>query len=175
MPLGVTVTVFGDSLPAFGGDSASDEAVGWLLRISPGKASLGRRSPSSTTAARRVVLILAHWCPHFQREVPVLQSYSEETGFPETVDIDSVATIYSPTQTNWPPSSWLARGMDLSCARRRPGEHRLPGLRARWLSVPRPHQLQRPARPEDERRTRSGGSGRPPRPTCRSLRSGTAC
>jgi len=109
MPLDATVTVSGDSLPAFGGDSASDAAVGLLAPNLTGESFTGEEVAIINDGRPKVILFLAHWCPHCQREVPVLQSYSEETGFPETVDIYSVATSYSSTQPNWPPSSWLAR------------------------------------------------------------------
>lgn len=32
-----------------------------------------------------------------------------EVGFPDSVDIYLVATSYSPSQPNWPPSAWLER------------------------------------------------------------------
>ena len=109
MPLDATVTISGDSLPAFGGDPASDAAVGLVAPDLTGEGFAGEEVAITNDGRPKVILFLAHWCPHCQREVPVLQSYSEETGFPDTVDIYSVATSYSPTQPNWPPSSWLAR------------------------------------------------------------------
>jgi thiol-disulfide isomerase/thioredoxin len=109
MPLDATVTVSGDSLPAFGGDPASDVAIGLVAPGLTGQDFAGNQVAIGNDGRPKVILFLAHWCPHCQREVPVLQSYSDETGFPDTVDIYSVATSYSPTQPNWPPSTWLER------------------------------------------------------------------
>lgn len=109
MPLDATVTVSGESLPAFGGDPASDPAVGLVAPDLTGQDFAGAEVAITNDGRPKVILFLAHWCSHCQREVPVLQSYADETGFPDTVDIYSVATSYNPTQPNWPPSSWLER------------------------------------------------------------------
>jgi len=109
MPDDASVTVSGDSLPAFGGDPASDAAIGLAAPNLSGQAFDGEEIAITNDGRPKVILFLAHWCPHCQREVPVLQSYADETGFPDTIDIYSVATSYSPTQPNWPPSAWLER------------------------------------------------------------------
>lgn len=109
MPLDASVTVSGDSLPAFGGDPASDAAIGLVAPTLNGQAFDGEEIAITNDGRPKVILFLAHWCPHCQREVPVLQSYANETGFPDTVDIYSVATSYNSTQPNWPPSSWSDR------------------------------------------------------------------
>jgi len=109
MPLDATVTVSGDSLPAFGGDPASDAAIGRDAPGLTGQDFEGNQVAITNDGRPKAILFLAHWCPHCQREVPVMQSYSDETGFPDSVDIYSVATSYSPTRPNWPPSTWLER------------------------------------------------------------------
>ncbi len=109
MPLDATVTVSGDSLPAFGGEPASDAAIGLEAPNLTGQGFDGEEISITNDGRPKVILFLAHWCPHCQREVPVLQSYADATGFTDSVDIYSVATSNSPTQPNWPPSSWLER------------------------------------------------------------------
>jgi cytochrome c biogenesis protein CcmG/thiol:disulfide interchange protein DsbE len=109
MPLDATVTVSGDSLPAFDGDPASDPAIGQAAPGLTGQDFDGNEVAITNDGRPKAILFLAHWCPHCQREVPVIQSYSDQTGFPDSVDIYSVATSYSPTQPNWPPSTWLER------------------------------------------------------------------
>ena len=109
MPLDATVTVSGDSLPSFEGDPATDDAIGLTAPSLTGEDFDGNQVAIANDGRPKVILFLAHWCPHCQREVPVLQSYSDETGFPDSVDIYSVATSYSSTQPNWPPSAWLER------------------------------------------------------------------
>jgi thiol-disulfide isomerase/thioredoxin len=56
-----------------------------------------------------VVLFLAHWCPHCQREVPALVKHFKESGLPTGVEVIAVATATSPDSPNYPPSSWLDR------------------------------------------------------------------
>ena len=57
----------------------------------------------------KMVLFLAHWCPHCQREVPVLQDWIDENGIPDGVDFVSVATRIDSTAANYPPNAWLER------------------------------------------------------------------
>ena len=109
MPLDATVIVSGDSLPGFEGDPASDAGIGLTAPSLTGQDFDGNQIAITNDGRPKVILFLAHWCPHCQREVPVLQSYSNETGFPDSVDIYAVATSYSSTQPNWPPSAWLDR------------------------------------------------------------------
>lgn len=109
MPVDAAVTVTGDSLPVFAGDPASDSAIGLTAPDLTGQDFDGQEIAITDDGRPKVILFLAHWCPHCQREVPVVQTYAEEIGFPDTVDFYSVATSYSPSQPNWPPSSWFER------------------------------------------------------------------
>ena len=55
----------------------------------------------------KVLFFLAHWCPHCQREVPVIVDYLEEEGEPEGVDLYAVSTAVDDARPNFPPSAWL--------------------------------------------------------------------
>jgi cytochrome c biogenesis protein CcmG/thiol:disulfide interchange protein DsbE len=55
------------------------------------------------------IMFIAHWCPHCQREVPVVQSWIDANGMPPNVDFLSVATGIDPSRPNYPPDEWLAR------------------------------------------------------------------
>jgi len=55
------------------------------------------------------VLFLAHWCPHCQREVPLVQDYVDAGRVPEGAGLVAVATAMDPARTNYPASSWLER------------------------------------------------------------------
>ena len=57
----------------------------------------------------KVVIFLAHWCPHCQAEVPLIQAWVGTGGVPDGVDIVSVATGIDPAAPNYPPDAWLAR------------------------------------------------------------------
>jgi thiol-disulfide isomerase/thioredoxin len=54
-----------------------------------------------------MVVFLAHWCPHCNAEVPVINEWLEESGLPEGVELRAVATGIDPNQANYPPDEWL--------------------------------------------------------------------
>jgi thiol-disulfide isomerase/thioredoxin len=57
----------------------------------------------------KLVLFVAHWCPHCQREVPLLTDYLKSHPLPNGVDLYTVATATNPQRPNYPPSTWLAK------------------------------------------------------------------
>lgn len=109
MPTNVTVSLNGDPLPPFSGNPSEDAALGLKAPTLAGEDFGGNAVIIDNDGRAKVILFLAHWCSHCQREVPSVQAYQEEVGFPTTVDLFSVATSYSPAQPNWPPSAWLER------------------------------------------------------------------
>jgi thiol-disulfide isomerase/thioredoxin len=102
-----TVTISGASLPAFSGDPATDSAVGTPAPEISGVDFEGSPIQISNDGRPKVVVFLAHWCPHCQREVPAIEQYLAGTDFPSNVDFYSVATASTPQRPNWPPSAWL--------------------------------------------------------------------
>jgi thiol-disulfide isomerase/thioredoxin len=101
------VEVVGDDLPKLE-NPANDPVVGVAAPILKGETYEGDEItiPGDGPA---VVVFLAHWCPHCQREVPVLVDYFGENGMPEDVDVFGVATSIDPASPNHPPSEWLER------------------------------------------------------------------
>ena len=67
-------------------------------------------SPIEITPGGRakMVVFLAHWCPHCNREIPVLQSWAAAGGLPDNLDIIGVSTGVRAQADNYPPSTWLA-------------------------------------------------------------------
>jgi peptidyl-prolyl cis-trans isomerase B (cyclophilin B) len=57
----------------------------------------------------KILVFLAHWCPHCQREVPSVQAYLDAVGLPDGVELISVATAIDETRDNYPPDAWLDR------------------------------------------------------------------
>ena len=57
----------------------------------------------------KLVVFVAHWCPHCQREVPVLSQYLASNDLPPSVELLAVATGTNPDRPNYPPSLWLER------------------------------------------------------------------
>jgi len=63
----------------------------------------------TTPGAPTLLVFLAHWCPHCQREVPLLVQWNRDGLVPSGVDVIAVATSTDPASPNFPPSEWLAR------------------------------------------------------------------
>jgi cytochrome c biogenesis protein CcmG/thiol:disulfide interchange protein DsbE len=62
----------------------------------------------------KLVIFVAHWCPHCQREVPKIVSWLEDSGTPEGLEMMVVATATDQNRPNYPPSEWLEEeGLDL--------------------------------------------------------------
>jgi thiol-disulfide isomerase/thioredoxin len=55
----------------------------------------------------KIILFLAHWCPHCQAEVPIVQSWVNAGSLPVDVDLYAVATSIDRMRPNYPPSKWL--------------------------------------------------------------------
>lgn len=102
------VTVSGDALEPLG-DSGTDGALqksaptlsgfdfdGAPVTVDPG-------SDGTPT----MLVFLAHWCPHCNREVPRLLDWLDQGLVPTNLRIVGVATGSRSDQANWPPSQWL--------------------------------------------------------------------
>jgi thiol-disulfide isomerase/thioredoxin len=57
----------------------------------------------------KILLFLAHWCPHCQAEVPVVQDWIDGGNLPGDVDLISVSSSIDPNRPNYPPNEWLER------------------------------------------------------------------
>lgn len=102
------VTVEGEDLPVFAGDAASDLAPGMTAPTVTGEGFDGSPVTIGPDGAPKVVLFLAHWCPHCQAEVPRVVDWLEEGNKPENVDFYAVSTLQQRVRGNWPPEEWLA-------------------------------------------------------------------
>ena len=56
-----------------------------------------------------MLVFLAHWCPHCNAEIPVLQEWEESGAIPEDLSIVGISTAVRPEAENYPPDEWLAR------------------------------------------------------------------
>jgi thiol-disulfide isomerase/thioredoxin len=102
-----TVTVSGDALPPFA-DGVNDPAVGMVLPTLEGHDQTGAPMTISADGRPTMIMFVAHWCPHCQREVPVVQQWVDDGGLPDGVDLVSVSTAIDPSRPNYPPDAWLA-------------------------------------------------------------------
>lgn len=105
-PTKAQVTIEGSSLPRLSAES--DEALGMQA---PGLSGVDLDGSKMTVPAGpggpRLVVFLAHWCPHCRAEVPRIVDWYRETGGVEGVDVYTVATGIDPRRPNYPPKAWL--------------------------------------------------------------------
>jgi cytochrome c biogenesis protein CcmG, thiol:disulfide interchange protein DsbE len=101
------VQVSGAPLPKFT-DNSDDPAMGQTAPALRGASFDG--TPVAITHGRpKLVLFVAHWCPHCQREVPLIVKHLSSHPLPEGVDLVTVATSTAANRPNYPPSAWLER------------------------------------------------------------------
>jgi thiol-disulfide isomerase/thioredoxin len=101
-----TPVVAGDPLPTYNPDAA-DVALGLPAPLVQGADWEGNPVSIEADGTPKIVVFLAHWCPHCQAEVPVIQSWVNAGNLPDDVELLSVATLTDPTRPNWPPQDWL--------------------------------------------------------------------
>lgn len=109
------VTVTGDPLPDYPQVSsyiappAEDPAVGKTPPTLAGQSFDGTPITIDPSDGRaKVVIFVAHWCPHCQAEVPEIQKWIDAGNQPDNVDFYTVSTAVSADKGNYPPSDWLA-------------------------------------------------------------------
>lgn len=100
--------ITGASLPDFQNPNG-DPAVGMPAPEVQGSSFDGTPVAIAKDGRPKVVLFLAHWCPHCQAEVPLVQAWVNSGGVPEGIDLISVATSIDPAAPNYPPDVWLER------------------------------------------------------------------
>ena len=54
-----------------------------------------------------MLVFLAHWCPHCNREVPRLIDWKEQGLVPDNLRVVGITTASRNDQANWPPSEWI--------------------------------------------------------------------
>jgi cytochrome c biogenesis protein CcmG/thiol:disulfide interchange protein DsbE len=102
------ISVAGAPLEVFAAEEA-DVAVGQPIPSLDGVSFDGAPVSVSSDGTPKLLIFLAHWCPHCQNEVPVVQDWIDANGMPAGVDFISVATATNRGQANYPPSAWLER------------------------------------------------------------------
>jgi len=106
-PADQPVQVGGSPLPALP-TSGADPAVGMTL---PTITSIDLSAEPATIdpgdGHPKLVMALAHWCPHCQAELPTFVSWLANHPLPANVELIAIATAIDPTRPNYPPSAWL--------------------------------------------------------------------
>ncbi len=112
------LTVSGTALPAAPEDPAApDPAVGAVMPTLTGTTPAGEAmtipsqdpARAAGTGRRTLVVVVAHWCPHCQREVPRLVEWANSGKVPADLDVVFLSTSVQKSAPNYPPSAWLTR------------------------------------------------------------------
>lgn len=99
-------TVDGDPLPVYA-TGTQDVAIGLTAPTVTGADWEGNTVTIEPDGTAKIILFLAHWCPHCQNEVPVVQDWIDAGNLPEGVELISVVTSTDRSRPNWPPQDWL--------------------------------------------------------------------
>jgi thiol-disulfide isomerase/thioredoxin len=101
-----SVSVTGAPLPQFPRDSSADPGVGKEIPDVTGQSFDGTPVSITKDGKPKLILFVAHWCPHCQKEVPLLADYLKDNPL-QGVDLYTVSTSVQKNQPNYPPSAWL--------------------------------------------------------------------
>jgi len=101
------VTVKGTPLPAYDQKANPDPAIGMVPPTLVGSSFDGSAVTVAPGGANRLTVFVAHWCPHCQRELPLLVKWIQTGGKPSNLQVSLVSTAVSADRPNYPPSVWL--------------------------------------------------------------------
>jgi len=104
-----TIVVTGTGLPEIS-ESGADPAIGQVIpQISGAQFDGEQLDIIPTDGEAKIIMVVAHWCPHCQAEVPRIQDWLDEAGMPANVELVTIATSNNPAQGNFPAADWLRR------------------------------------------------------------------
>jgi cytochrome c biogenesis protein CcmG/thiol:disulfide interchange protein DsbE len=105
------VQVTGTPLPDMPDAPAADPGIGQPAPTLTGQ-SLFDGTPLTITPGGgqpQLLVFVAHWCPHCQREVPVLVNWMASGQKPAGLNVVAVSTANDASDVNSPASAWLQR------------------------------------------------------------------
>ena len=106
IPSSETVAMDGDGLPQ--GEGPDDPCVGRAVPAISGQDYAG--NPTAITPGAHgpmMVVVMAHWCPHCNREVPLLVEWGQSGNVPEGLQVVGVSTAAREGADHYPPSTWI--------------------------------------------------------------------
>jgi len=90
-------------------DPDADPAVGQRIPSISGIDLDGQPLQIGPNDGPMAIVVLAHWCPHCQAELPPLTDFLAQGGVPAGVSVVGLSTAIDPVRPNYPPSAWLQR------------------------------------------------------------------
>jgi thiol-disulfide isomerase/thioredoxin len=103
------INVSGEPLPQYAGENDDNVALGLTAPTFSAPDQNSEIFQLEKNGNSKALLFLAHWCPHCQREVPVVQRFIDSNGVPPGIDVIAVATSIDRGRENYPPQAWLER------------------------------------------------------------------
>lgn len=103
--VGTAVKVDGAPLPAMP-KKGPDPAIGATAPKVSGVNPDGDPVTLGPDGRPTLMLLVTHWCPHCQNEIPRMKQYQSD-GLMTGVDVQILSTSQDESRDNWPPSSWL--------------------------------------------------------------------
>jgi len=102
-----SVEVVGEALEALP-ESGDDSTLGLIAPTLNGHAFDGSNlSVTPGDGKPYMIVFLAHWCPHCNREVPRLIEWQASGAIPADLQIIGVSTAVASDRPNYPPSQWV--------------------------------------------------------------------
>lgn len=103
------VSVVGDALPRQLQPGVDETPLGLAAPTLKGFHFDGSSADITPGGKAKMVVFLAHWCPHCNNEIPVLLSWRDAGQIPADLDIVGISTAANAQRDNYPPSDWLVR------------------------------------------------------------------
>jgi thiol-disulfide isomerase/thioredoxin len=91
-------------------DSGTDPEIGKPVPTVSGADYLG--APVAIEPGKHgpmMVVVMAHWCPHCNREIPLLVDWKKSGQVPDGLQVVGVSTAAASNSPNWPPSEWVQK------------------------------------------------------------------
>jgi thiol-disulfide isomerase/thioredoxin len=108
LPASQPVKVTGTPLEAYDSTKSPDPAVGKDVPVLEGKNFAGDPITIDKSKGATMVVFLAHWCPHCNREVPRLLDWKHSGQVPAGLNVVGVATAVDKNGVNYPPAQWFS-------------------------------------------------------------------
>ncbi len=96
----------GDPLPMLG-DDGTDSARGCTIPTAEGVDLAGEELTIGPDGTAKLIVFVAHWCPHCQAEVPRIVDHLADSPMPDDVELLAVSTSANPDAPNYPADAWL--------------------------------------------------------------------
>ncbi|MBI5087347.1 MAG: TlpA family protein disulfide reductase, partial [Actinobacteria bacterium] len=100
------VTISGAVLPALPDDGA-DPAIGQVAPTISGYTFDGSAVDIDWSKGPTMVVVLAHWCPHCNDELPELVAWKASGEVPPELQVVGITTNTNAQAPNYPPSQWI--------------------------------------------------------------------